>query len=148
MADALTIDNLPIETSVYWAEAQESLERTYIDDSKYILYQTEITVSEPKYDHLALLFEQNKKAPTWASFLPPLNFYKQSNRFFGKNVMPDIDPSPLLEKYQEEIERIQAIPLNFSFESSERLFEFLEVLESLNTLLWDIRSRMLQYRKG
>lgn len=148
MADAITIDNLPFETSVQWAQSQECLEKKYVDDSIYVLYQTEIAVSEPKYDHVCLLFEQNKKAPTWASFLPPLNFHKQSNRFFHKNLMPDVDPSPLIEKYQQEIERMHTLDLHIPPEASEKLLEFLEELETLNALLWDIRSRILQYRKG
>lgn len=148
MADAITIDNLPIETSVHWAQAQEGLERAYFQDSLHILYQTEIAVAEPKYDQLVLLFEQNKKAPTWAGFSPPLNFYKQSNRFFYKNLVPNVDPSSLIEKYALELERLQTASFYFPPESSEKLSDFLEVLETLNALLWEIRSRMLQYRKG
>ena len=148
MPDAITIDSFPIETSVQWAESQEYLERKYIDDTKYILYQTDISVTEPKYDHLVLLFEQNKKAPTWASFSPPINFYKQSARFFHKNLLPGVDPLPLIERYHEEIEKIQAIQLNIPPEASERLLGFLEALEFLNGLLLEIRSKILQYRKG
>jgi hypothetical protein len=148
MTEALTIDNLPIETSVQWAESQEYLERKYIDDTKYIRYQTDISVVEPKYEHLTLLFEQNKKAPTWASFPPPPSFSMQSTRLFYQDLIPDLDPLSLIERCQETIENGATALSSTLLDSSHRLLGCLETLETLNKLLWEIRSKILQYRKG
>jgi hypothetical protein len=149
MPQAITIDDFPIETSVQWAEGQNYVEHiAELKNALSILHQTEITVATPTYDHLTLLFEQHKKAPTWASFEPPLHFLHQSNRFFHQTVISDINPTMLLESYELHIDALQEQGVSLPAEPHQYLLHLLETLESLNVLLSEIRAQVLRHRKA
>ena len=150
MRKPLTMGSFPLE-SIQWTSPQEDLPTVHPDESKMVLDHTSIAGAEPVYNEVDVLFELHRKAPPWATFSPPDNFYikrRQSHLFFHKNILPGVEPAPLLEKYEEELESMQTSNREFSVEASEKILESLELLESLNALLWFMQSRMLQYRKG
>ncbi|PCI96004.1 hypothetical protein COB11_00565 [Candidatus Aerophobetes bacterium] len=148
MSDAITIDNFPIETSVQWAEAQESLETKYISDSPYISTHTEITVVKPKHQSLDALFETHKKAPTWAHFIAPEGFHNQSNRFFTHTIIPNTHTDELLGRLEDMLEDIKKAQKKTQEEQYETLKGFFKVAVDLDKMLTEARSRVLQFRKG
>lgn len=148
MSEAITIDNFPIETSIRWAEAQESLEKKYLENTPYISTHTELAVTKPKPLSVDALFETHKKAPTWAFFLPPDNFYSQSNRFFANTIIPNTHTEELLDKLEYMIEDIKTAQKVLENKEYETLKSFLKVALELEKMLTEARSRVLQFRKG
>ncbi|MCH9631250.1 MAG: hypothetical protein S4CHLAM37_12720 [Chlamydiia bacterium] len=148
MSDAVTIDNIPLEASVQWAESQESLETKYISDSPYVSTHTEVTVVEPKQQSLDELFETHKKAPTWAYFYAPEGFSAQSNRFFSNTVIPNTHTEELLDRLEDMVEDIKKAQKKAQEEQYETLKGFFKVAADLDKMLTEARSRVLQFRKG
>lgn len=148
MPEAITIDNLPIETSVQWAEAQESIDRKYVDETPQISTRTEILVNQPKLPSLDQLFETKKKAPTWAFFIEPEHFRSQSNRFFKQSIIPNTVSEEYLDRLEEIAQDIKAKAKAEDFKNCEVLKSFFKVSSELDKMLTEIRSRVLQFRKG
>lgn len=148
MPQAITIDNFPVEASIHWAKSQNEVRPSQeAQEAKTLLPLTEIVVSTPSYDHLTLLFEENKRAPTWAFLLPPPYFYQQSNRFFQQTLMKGVNASLLIERYQAHIDILHEQGLSLCPVASQKVLRLFELLESLDTLLGEIRSKMLMHRK-
>lgn len=149
MARGTTIDDLPIETSVFWATAQEYINYPeQIKEAAALLPFTEITVATPVYDHLATLFEQHKRAPTWALFTPPKDCSFRSHRLFRHHIIQDLDPQEQMDKYYSLVDSFYEEQRAFCPISAEKMLSLFETLEMLNKLLTDVRTKILRHRKS
>jgi len=149
MPKAVTIDDFPFEKSVDWGKSPPPTTHTrQTEEALSLLSITEVLVTTPLYDCLTRLFEQNKKAPTWAFFTPPARFYEQENRFFYHTLIQGINPSLLLERYESQIDGLHRQGVFVCPKVSQTLLTICETLDWLNTLLEDIRAKLLRFNKG
>lgn len=143
-SQAITINQFSEETYVKWLESAEpSLPTT---DSSFIFSQTQSPVTTPTYDQLVILFEQQQKAPNWASFLPPPNFSRSSNRCFDKSLIPGLTLETLdeiLANYKKTTERVSIDSL-----TRQKLDVFFAELEHLLRLCFEIYIRTIRFQKG
>lgn len=148
MARGVTIDNLPIDASVYWAIAQNSHHSQEVREAALFLSSTQIVVSEPVYDHLTLLFGQHEKARTWALFESPDIPFFRAHGLFGHSIIEGIDPTSLSEICHACIESLYENQKPTCPISCEKVLALFETLEQLNELLTTMRAKILQHRKS
>jgi hypothetical protein len=155
MSDPKTVSDLPIDTSIRWANDQKLLEESHpiITDSKSISQFTQKDVSVPApASHLDVLLDITSTHPTWALFSPPAGFFNQRRRLFTSRVLPLFDSEDLID---DKIQKVTSVldqeedkENSRGNQEKEALIKMLRQLIAINKNLLFIMSRRNQYQKG
>ncbi|QVL57429.1 MAG: DUF5399 family protein [Simkaniaceae bacterium] len=172
MAEAKTIDNLGLDTSVRWAQDQKFLDESLIKESPFISRQTTIDVSSPSFSsEFDTLFQINKRFAPWALLLSPQGYNLQKMRLFTFQTIPSLGSDEFLSSQMQKIkDKIDASKearikrreagqgSEYAWEDereeedelreSKTLIALLEYLQLIDSLMIEINSRRSQYQKG
>jgi len=155
MVDAKTIDNLPPDVNRRFIEdtkllSEEDVKRVFQTPS--IAARAEVLKTAPEITKLDVLFglEQIETSP----FAAPENFVLATN-IFTYQLIPNFGPiNELIEKLESIEDKNQKKKKRKKEEESEkdkqrkRLLKFAFLMDSLNTILTDIKKRKDEYHKG
>lgn len=144
MAKGITIDSFPLDL-VHWRESIPS--DIHHPNVPSIAHQTTLCVIEPTRSYLTNLFEQHKQK-SWADIFPPSGFHEQSDRFFCHTILPGINATSVLEKYDAALENFNLENREFCPIAADKILECLETLNTLEIELGKILAKILQYRKA
>lgn len=172
MAKARTIDDLGIEASVQWANAQAFLDQSITRESHLISRYTEIDVYTPFYkSEFDLIFETKKRHQQWAAFFAPAGYSTQRMRLFLYQVIPSLGTEDFQLAQMQKIrnkcednkkkraeEKQETNSSKYAWEDqraeeeenkeSKTLLALIEYVNTLDKLLIAINSRRSQYSKG
>lgn len=162
-----TVDSLGIEVSQRYAKDQALLDTKFLEASRSLSLQTEVSVTKPFVpSEVELLFGLEQRNTPWALFLAPVNFATYSQALFSYQIVPSLGS---FEKQQLESEKLSVLDLIKERKKKKRkalppwreeeeekeeererdiLKHFLEYLGYLNKDLAFINSRRSQYHKG
>ncbi len=148
-----TIDWLDKEAYVSYAKGAELYEKKYIEEAKWIPNHTEIAVIIPVESETDKLLEMNQGHTSWALFDPPKGCKQQGNRFFNMQILPKVDITLVLEKFEGVVEKVflemgEKTLANYFERKKKLIITLLNCLEYLNTLLERVRYERLQFQKG
>ncbi|MBI3211427.1 MAG: DUF5399 family protein [Simkania negevensis] len=170
--EAKPIYDLGVETSIRWAQDQKYLDKSIIEESRFVTKQARIDVSLPFFkSEFDLLFQLKKRYRQWADFLPPKGFYEQRMRIFTFQVAPSLGSEDLQqvqlgkikekltdEKKKREEKKAQGEGAEYPWQEeredrdeekeAETLVDLLEYIIKMDKLLMDIQSKRSQYSKG
>lgn len=150
MTEPLTIDNYPREIHSDYAKRQEEFDSQLLVDSSKIPYQTEIGVFDPVYiDAIDDLF--GSKRTSWVGFEPPPGYATQTNRFFGIQIIRDLNAEKCAAEFYAEFEAFIAEKkrrVDQLERPKKKVIALLEVIDHLEQMLMHIRARIHQYAKG
>ena len=172
MADAKTIDNLGIDTSVRWAKDQNFLDDSFIKESLFISKQTTIDSIAPSFSsQFDVLFQMNKRFIPWAFLVSPEGYHLQKMRLFTHQSIPSLGSNEFLSVQLEKIkDKVNALQQGHQQKSStvqgsnyrwekeqeekeekeeaQALITFLDYLQRLDATIIEINCRRSQYQKG
>ena len=143
---AATIDNLGIKHHERYAQDELVLDKSFIADSRQLSSQMQIaaasTVHSSKWEEL---FETSVKNLPWATFAPPFEYHRQSNRFFSYCILPTINVSALegeqlIEKAQNARKGRTQDPILFERDKA-KIVNLLSTVGDLNKILGLINAR-------
>lgn len=153
--EAVTIDNINIETHKRWAENQAHIDPTFLKESAKVSPLTEVTGTSSIFaSHWAALFGIDIRHLPWAHFTPPARFNTQAKRFFSHKIIPSLTfPQDKEEddgEEQDRKERLKALLASYRGEKKdiEILSELLDTIFTLDDLLGKVLAKKLQYHKG
>lgn len=156
-----TIDNLGIETSSRYAKDQKLLDKTLIEESRFIPQKAEISVVKPylptEFEH----YSPSQPLTFWAAFEPPPDFFDKIGILFSYQLIPSLGG---YEKQEADTDRLQAIEdaLDKPFKEGDKegnkdsqkekqkkvLLTLLKTIDKLDRVLTMINSRRGQYQRG
>lgn len=132
VTNAVTIDNLPAQAAVDYAQSVAIYEPHYVAPAALFELATIMTT----FAELEKLFGHLCRLPTFARFSPPRNFYRRLNRFFSSSVIPEMSSATIHMLMEEHID----LP--------PRVEQMLLTLDEINRWLDETICRVLEYRKG
>jgi hypothetical protein len=143
---ARTIDDLGVEASNLYAEAQRQreLEPWSTETSGWVPSQTRVSTTTPAYtSEFDTLFGLGAEKALWASVLAPPGFAAYRKRLFAEQLIPDLGTPTMRESMLERIEGTTG-----DEEEKKVLANLLKNLDQFDQILIDINSRRTQYQKG
>lgn len=172
MAEARTIDNLGLDTSVRWAQDQKFLDASLIKESPFISKQTTIDVTTPSFtSEFDILFQTHQRFAPWALLQAPNGYDLQKMRLFTHQSIPSLGSDEFLsaqiEKIRDKVEaskkernkkRQAKQGSEYHWEDqrdeeqelreSKTLIALLEYLQLVDSMMGEINARRSQYQKG
>jgi hypothetical protein len=167
-----TIDNLGIEVSTRYAEDKKTLDETLIKEARAIPAQAAIEVTSPYFPTaFDELFHLQPTGITWASFIPPSQYFEQRKRLFTFQLIPSMGSEDKKEsqtqkilaklksmteqkaqKDKEQKDKRQQYEEDRALEEEEKekkvLTSLIDNIALFDKLIIEINSRRTQYQKG
>ena len=156
-----TIDNLGIEASIRYARDKELFEARFIEESGIVSQKSEISVAKP---YVPSEFDQlfsAAKTVSWASFLPPPEYFSAARSLFSYQVIPSLGnyekqeaDADKLAALEDAIDKHKGSKEGQSFDQEKEEEErtavqaLLECIHKLDRTLVLINSRRNQYQRG
>lgn len=128
---------------VTWLEVNLEISKSLHDQSHYISKQVFSATGKPQFADTSILFEEYKKSPSWAFFLPPQNFDSSLKYCFKMHLVPNFNAEE--SRYLlEEKARLTSLEA----QETKKLLAFLKTYQELDELCHFITYKCLQYHKG
>ena len=161
-----TIDNLGPENYNRYAEDQALFDKSFVTEPGKVAAQAAMDITRPAFrSQFRLLFGISFLHPQWATFTPPRLGLGRQKLLFTSQVLPfmgttdkkeaqkeRIESRPKEEKEKEEKKRRPQWQQDKEEHDEERekniLLDLFSCLESLNTDMMAILTKMRQFQKG